>query len=173
MTNVAHAKKSPVSQPSGCPCGWGRHCRCLYDWHYDHELEQAVRLLLSSGEDLNRRRCAHELMRDTIDVIDLRERDKKALIKFYGTLPRPKDIDLCRRLLNDDSKRGVWTDEQISKWMCTPIEHVGDLRARIAAVFEGNPLPVSRAWRVAAREWRTRLKTQRAAKAARRAKAVA
>lgn len=165
-----HAKGSDRS----CPCGWGRHCLCVYDWHFDNELESAVRLLLSSGGDLAKRRRAHERMRDTIDLIDQRARDKKALTKLFDTLPRRKDIDLVRRILNDDARSRVWSDEEISNWMSTPIEHVRDLRARVAAVFDGNPLPVPRVWREMAKERRTREQERWAArKAARRARRAA
>ena len=166
MSNVAHAKKTTTE---GCACGWGRHCRCRSVWSWHIELERAVRALLASGSDLAKRRRAHDHMRELIALEDQRERDEKALRALYHTLPRFKDIDLVRRILNDDSHSEPWTDEQIAEWMATPIEHVRDLRARVAATLEGNPLPVPRAWRVAARERRARLEETRAARAARKA----
>jgi hypothetical protein len=169
MANVAHAKKSPVSETTGCACGWGRHCLCIYDHWFQRRIEKAARQLLASGGDLAERRRAHESMSETVDLIDQRERDQKALIKFYKTLPRYKDIELCRRLLNDDTRSRVWTDEEIADWMRTPIEHVRDLRARVGAVLDGKPLPVPREWRIAARERHARDEEKRAARAARKA----
>jgi hypothetical protein len=166
MANVAHAKKTTVSQTTECSCGWGRHCLCLSGRDFAHELERAARLLISSGGDLGNRRRAHDSMRETIDLIDQRNRDSVALGKLYDSLPRWKDIDLVRRILNDDRHPEPWTDEQIAEWMVTPIEHVRDLRTRVTAAFDGRPLPVPHAWRVAARERRAKFKAQYAARRA-------
>jgi hypothetical protein len=169
MTNVAHAKKSPVSETTGCPCGWGRHCRCRSSWRYHHDLERAVRELLSSGSDLGKRRRAHATMRELIDLEDQRDRDDKALRKLFDTLPRHKDVDLVRRLMNDDARDDVWTDEQIAEWTRTPLAHVRDLRVRVAAALAGAPLPTPTAWRAPARARVAKNEAKWAARRARRA----
>lgn len=168
MTNVAHAKKSPVSETTGCACGWGIHCRCgesnrrFWDW----KLVDQMREFLESGSDLARRRRKLEAMRETVAAYDQRERDTLALRKLYDVLPRQKDIELVQRITCDDH-RSPWTDEQIAYWKRTPLEHVRTLRAYIVDAYEGRPLRVPREWRAAAKARQAR---QEAIHAERRAR---
>lgn len=174
MSNVAHAKKSPVSETNGCACGWGRHCRCLAgrERFWESTLVEQMREFLASGPDLVGRRRTLDAFRETVAAHDQGKRDQEALIALYDVLPRQKDIDLVQRLTCDDY-RAPETDEEIAARLRTPVEHVRDLRARIVAAYEGRPLPVPRAWRVAAAGRRRRVRAQRAARLSRRAKAVA
>jgi hypothetical protein len=157
MANVAHAKKSPVSQPSGCACGWGRHCRCgegasrFYDWW----LVGQMRDFLRSGNDVPRRLSAIDKMRATVDAFDRLDEDTVLLRALYDLLPRRKDIALVQRITCDD-QRSPQSDEEIAGCSRTPLDRVRLLRALIADAYAGRPVRVPREWRVAAKERRAR-----------------
>lgn len=173
-TVTARLAKTTTTVNSGCPCNWGKHCRCtegarrFYDW----ELVGLMRTFLRSGADLTKRRRAIAEMRETIAAFDQVDADTVLLREFYDTLPRRKDIDLVQRITCDDH-RAPQTDEEIAERWRTPLEHVRDLRARVAAVYAGNPLPMPREWRAAARVRRAKERREREARAARRAAARA
>jgi hypothetical protein len=168
MTTVTRATISTTpSITKPCPCGWGKHCRCLHDWHFARDLERAVRSLLTSGGDLSKRRRAHEAMLSTVEVIDQRERDTRALRGLYKVLPRHKDLEIVHRLVNDDRHSGPWTDEQIADRMRAPLEHVRTLRGLIAAAYDGRPLALPRGWRAAARARRAKVRAMFASRSAR------
>jgi hypothetical protein len=124
--------------------------------------------LLESGADLSTRRRTIEALRETVAAFEQGDRDTNALRALFDTLPRQKDVDIVRRLTCDDY-RAPETDEEIAERTRTPLEHVRELRARVAAAYEGRPLPVPAEWRAAVKELRARRLARRKAIRARRA----
>ncbi len=153
MTNVTASKTSPNFRPTGCPCGWGRHCRCLTAYGAELRLPELVRELLDSGSDLRRRRSAHAALRQFMELHEQRARDKVAIAELYRMLPRLKDVELVRRITCEDYSAPL-TDEELAQRTRTPVEHVRDLRARVVAAYEGRPLPVPVSWIEKAKERR-------------------